>query len=99
MSKLITIILLPYIWLHLIIRFFGKSKNLCEQDQSFNLRHRGNPFSNKVMQFAYYLVWLPEYRSVFYRRAGVLGKVMNIYLPGQKCLYIRTSKMGGGDMY
>lgn len=87
---------MPFLWLHLLVRFFGGNRGLCEQDQEFTRPRRGNPFSNKVLQFAYYIVWLPEYRSVFYKRAGRVGRLMNLYLPGQKCLYIRTRQIGGG---
>ena len=95
MHKLIVYFSLPILWLHLLVRFYGKNKNLCAQDQAFTLPRRGNPFKSPFLQFAYYIIWLPEYRSVFYRRAGIIGKLMNIYLPGQKCLYIRTAQLGG----
>lgn len=95
MEKVITYLSLPFLLLHLLVRFCGKSKHLYEQDQMFNLHHRSNPFTNTLLQFAYYIVWLPEYRSVFYRRAGLIGKIMNIYFRGQKCLYIRTVQLGG----
>ena len=96
MQKIIVFFSLPFLWLHLLVRFFGKNKILYNEDQIFTRKHRDNPFKNTILQFAYYIVWLPEYRSVFYRRAKLLGKVMNIYLPGQKCLYIRTLQIGGG---
>ena len=96
MHKLIVYLSLPILWLHFLVRFYGKNRSLCNQDQAFTLHHRGNPFKNHALQFAYYIIWLPEFRSVFYRRAGIAGKMMNIYLPGQKCLYIRTAQLGGG---
>ena len=50
------------------------------------------------MQFVWFCLTLPEYRSVFYRRVGLLGRIMSIYCWPQKCLYIRTlgSCIGGG---
>lgn len=96
MRKVIAFFSLPFLWLHLLVRFFGKNRTLFEEDQVFTRLHRGNPFKNTVLQFAYYIVWLPEYRSVFYRRARLVGKVMSLYLPKQKCLYIRTLQIGGG---
>lgn len=69
---------------------------MCEQDQTFTRPRRANPFENKLLQFAYYIVYLPEYRSVFYRRSKYLGRLINLYLPGQKCLYIGTKQIGGG---
>lgn len=94
-KQIITFLSLPFLWLHLLVRFFGKSRELCDQDQAFTRARRGNPFSNKMLQFAYYIDFLPEYRSVFYKRSRYLGRLMNIYLPGQKSLYIRTSQLGG----
>ena len=96
MQKYIVFLLLPFLWLHLFVRFCGKHRLLYEQDQTFTLQHRSNPFLNSLLQFSYFIVWLPEYRSVFYRRTGYIGKLMNLYLPGQKCLYIRTTQIGGG---
>ena len=96
MNKILTIFALPFLILHLNVRFWGSASQLCERDQEFTRKHRGNPFNNKFLQFAYYICWLPEYRSVFYRRSGIFGRIMNFYLPGQKCLYIRTSQIGGG---
>lgn len=95
-EKLIVILLLPFLLLHILVRFMGMAKDLCKQDQSFNLEMRSNPFKNSILQFAYYIVFLPEYRSVFYYRTGWIGRIMKLYLHGQKCLYISTPKVGGG---
>jgi len=96
MKKLVVYLSLPFLWLHLLVRFYGKNRDLCEQDQAFTRPRRSTPFTNPVLQFAYYIVWLPEYRSVFYKRAGFWGKFMGIYLPRQKTLYIGSMPMGGG---
>ena len=96
MQKLIVYLSLPFLCLHLLVRFFGRKRNLFEQDQIFTRLHRRNPFENPLFQFAYFIVWLPEYRSSFYIRTGLVGRLMNLYLPGQKCLYIRTAQIGGG---
>ena len=96
MNKLIVYLSLPFLLLHFLVRFFGRNRVSCEEDQKFTRPRRANPFSNRVLQFAYYIVWLPEYRSVFYKRAGRVGRLMNLYLPGQKMLYIRTTQLGGG---
>ena len=96
MSKLFVYLSLPFLWLHFLVRFCGQNKGLYEQDQFFTRKHRYNPFSNTFLQFAYYIIWLPEYRSVFYKRVGIVGKLMSVYLPGQRSLYIRTKQIGGG---
>lgn len=96
LTKIIVFLFLPFLILHIIVRFLGKSRLLYDHDQSYTIRHRHNPFRNKLLQFAYFIVLQPEYRSVFYRRSGLMGRLMRIYLPGQRCLYNRTLDIGGG---
>lgn len=38
------------------------------------------------------MLFYPDLRSVFYHRCGKIGKVLGIFLPPQKCLYIRTKR-------
>ena len=98
MWKLVDLLSVLILWPQLIARFWGHSRVVCSEDQRQTLIHRANPYPhNEVFQFIHFMVWLPEYRSVFYRRVGRMGKIMSTWLPGQKCLYIRTlaSKMGG----
>ena len=89
---------LPFLWLHLLIRFFGAKKKEYEMDQDNTLKYRQCPFSKKTLSFAYLVIAYPEYRNLFYKRSGVLGRIMNFYLPGEKTFYIRTNpkKIGGG---
>lgn len=96
MKKLFTVFFLPFLLFHLLVRYCSSAKILFEQDQNYTCSCQRNPFTNKLLQFAYWIVFLPEYRSVFYRRCGLAGKLMNIYFPGQKQLYIRTNQIGGG---
>ena len=99
LKEFLTYISLPFLLLHLIVRFCGKKRLLFEQDQEFTYRLRANPFTNKVLQFSYYIVFLPEYRNVFYYRVGFVGKVMNLYLRKCNSLYIKTPIIGGGCVY
>ena len=89
---------LPFLTLHLLVRFFGRSKQLCKMDQENTLKYRFCPYTNPVLAFAYLLVAYPEYRNVFYRRSGFWGRVMNVYMPGERTFFIRTQpeNMGGG---
>lgn len=42
------------------------------------------------------MTWFPEYRSLFYYRIGVKGKVFSFLCPPMPTLYISTSKIGPG---
>jgi len=96
-KKIIAVFLLPVLWLHLLLRFHSKFSDLYRQDKVFTKEYRGNPFVNKVLEFAYFIIYLPEYRSVFYYRCGIWGRVVNLYLPIQKQLYIKTLNIRGGE--
>lgn len=89
---------LPFLWLHLLIRFFGVKKKEYEMDHDNTLKHRFCPFSKKALSFAYLVIAYPEYRNLFYKRSSTLGRIMNFYLPGEKTFFIRTNpkKIGGG---
>lgn len=95
-AKLLTIALSPLLAPCLLTYYSCKERNKCQEDLSFALNHRGNPFKSEAFRFLYFMVWLPEYRSVFYRRLGILGKLFNFMLPGQKLLYIRMNASQGG---
>ena len=56
MQKLFVFLSLPFLWLHFFVRFFSNNKTLYDEDQAFTYKHRGNPFTNKFLQFAYYIV-------------------------------------------
>lgn len=74
---------------------------ICDEDQRHTSRCRKSAFHNPILQFVYFMLWLPEYRSVFYMRCGKMGKIMQ-YLPPpllhQNTLYIRmlSKNIGGG---
>lgn len=88
---------LPFLFIHLLVRFFGSSKKEYELDQEITLKHRYCPYSSPVLSFAYLMMAYPEYRNVFYRRSGILGRIMNMYMPGERTFFIRTqpAKIGG----
>lgn len=98
MTKYLDLLLVPYLVLHILARFLSSEKKLLDKDQKNTIKCRNNPFKNPLLQFVHFIVWQPEYRSLFYRRLGIYGKIMNLYLPSQRCCYIRTpnSKIGGG---
>lgn len=92
MRKVLTIVTLPYLLIHILVRFISTNRKVFSTDQVNNLKYRANPYTNKILQFAYFLLWLPEYRSVFYKRLGWVGKLLSLMLPGQSLLYLRTNK-------
>lgn len=89
---------LPFLWLHLLMRFNGRYKKEYEMDQANTLKFRYCPYSNTALSFAYLIIAYPEYRNLFYKRSGRLGRVMNFYLPGERTLFLKTKteKIGGG---
>ncbi len=88
---------IPFLLIHFLVRFYGKEKKNYELDQEIAQKYRFCPYKGNFLSFAYLICTYPEYRNVFYRRAGGVGRIMNIYFPGEKTLFIRTapSKMGG----
>lgn len=89
---------LPLLFFPILLRFYGKKSSKCYEDQLNTLMYRANPFKNELMQFVFYFLKLPEYRSVFYMRCGFIGKLFNLFLRGQNTLYIRmiSDFVGGG---
>lgn len=80
MKRLLTLLALPFLFLHLIMRFFSSRRIICMEDQRHTAQCRMSVFQNTILQFVYFMLWLPEYRSVFYMRCGKIGKIMP-YLP------------------
>lgn len=101
MERIITFLAFPALLPFVIAYKMGKSHELCRQDLIATLHHRSNPFRKELFQLLYFILWLPEYRSVFYRRNKKFGLIFRILLHPQKCLYIRTSssRMGGVLLY
>lgn len=98
--RLLTVLAFPLLPFHLALRFLSPFRGLCGEDQRHTARCRRSEFRNTVLQFAYFILWLPEYRSVFYMRCGVAGRLLRFTPPlrPQTTLYIRTgsSRIGGG---
>lgn len=92
MKNLLTILALPFLPIHLFMRFFSSKKMICDEDQRHTSRCRKSAFHNPILQFVYFMLWLPEYRSVFYMRCGKMGKIMQ-YLPPP--YYIKTHCISG----
>lgn len=95
MRKIITILSIPLLAVHIIVRYTSPQKRIMKDDLIQNILYRHSPFKSNFLRFLYYILWLPEYRSLFYKRAGFAGHLMNLYLPGCSSLFIRTHAMGG----
>lgn len=86
MKRLLTLLAFPLLLLHLYMRFFSSIKTICAEDQRHTAQCRVSEFQNTILQFIYFMLWLPEYRSVFYMRCGLLGKLICFTPP----YYLRT---------
>ena len=100
MKKILTYIILPLMIVHILLRFFSSVENVCDMDQNSFKKERTNAFkgANIVLQFVFFMLFYPEFCSIFYHRNGKIGKVLSIFCPPQRCLYIRASRenLGGG---
>lgn len=100
MKKILTYIMLPLLIVHIVLRFSSSIKKNCKADQQAFGNARTNAFKseNVVLHFVFFMLFYPDYRSVFYHRCGKIGKVLGIFFPPQRCLYIRTKRenIGGG---
>lgn len=45
---------------------------------------------------SYLLTWMPEFRNLFYRRLGKIGKILNVFFPGERTLSLTPHEIGGG---
>ena len=59
---------------------FGQPQNLME----------------RISLFAHLRTWMPEYRNVFYLRAGIPGKVLSIFCRPKSSLYLGDTSVGPG---
>lgn len=75
---------------HIILRYTGKRKHILDEDQNRNAIFRHSYFKNGLFQFVEFMTFLPEYRSVFYKRIGLFGRFLNLFIHGHRNLYIYT---------
>ena len=59
---------------------FGQPRNLME----------------RISLFAHLMTWMPEYRNVFYLRAGILGKLLSIFCRPKSSLYLGDTSVQPG---
>lgn len=77
--------------------FFCKNKNIIRQDVD-----RWCECTNLPLKFSFYhalsylLVFNKEIRNLYYRRLGIIGKLISIIVPGIKTLFITSAPIGGG---
>lgn len=78
---------------------FSKNKTVISNDIKENIRRRdGNIHSNwsAVRSLNYLLTCYPEFRKIFYLRLGNLSRVLYIFYPPMKPLYITANRIGSG---
>src|SRR5690606_27147300 len=75
-------------------------KDIIDKDLTVWSKKRNIEKLNKFMQINWFLLFLPEYRNLFYHRIKSHNKILSIFLsifyPKLNSLYIYTSKIGGG---
>ena len=59
---------------------FGQPQNLIE----------------RISLFAHLMTWMPEYRNIFYLRAGIPGKLLSIFCRPKSSLYLGDTSIGPG---
>jgi len=95
--SLITLLLIP----HILILKFHPSRKIIELDiaiwgRCLNLSNRTNKEVRTSCNFIYLMAFYPEYRSLFYKRLNLLGKILSFLFRPMPTLYIYTIKIGSG---
>jgi len=52
--------------------------------------------TDRILLFAHLMTWLPEYRNVFYLRAGLLGRLFSIFCRPLPSLHLGNTSIGPG---
>lgn len=86
----------PHIWIPLISYIFSSNKEKIQKDVKqwiiyTNMRHLGF-----IHSLSHLLVFEKPFRNIYYRRIGLIGKFLNILIPGEKTLFITPHEIGGG---
>ena len=81
--------ILPHILIFLLIN--RKTKQLIKSDIAASNRHKG------LHSLAYYLIFFPSFRSLFYYRINKVSILLRWYYPGERNFYIATNL--GGHAY
>lgn len=87
----------PQSFIPILFYFISKNKDIIRQDVA-----RWRECTNLTSTFSFYhalsylLVFNKEFRNLYYRRLGVVGKFISIIVPGVKTLFITSAPIGGG---
>jgi serine O-acetyltransferase len=57
---------------------------------------RQRSMTNRISVFVQLMTWMPEYRNVFYLRAGLLGKLLSVFCRPMSSLDLGTTSIGPG---
>lgn len=87
-------LLLPVALLYLILMPPRARKLVYADLAQWTRQHRLK--SNKLWAISFLLANYPEFRTVFYKRIGIMMILTNWWLRGRKALYITNKKIGGG---
>lgn len=91
--KIFRILVLPLAFIYWIAMPKGLRKPVMEDLRQW-ARWQHQPCN--LWGFSYFMGSMPEFRSVFYKRARLLGILSRWWLPGKTNLEISTNDIGGG---
>lgn len=57
---------------------------------------RPRNLTDRILMFAHLMTWLPEYRNVFYLRAGLPGRLLSIFCRPLQSLHLGNTSIGPG---
>lgn len=83
----------------IMVFLFSKNKNIIINDIEENLKKRAGINAgnwNHIKGLNYLLAIYPEFRNVFYFRIGFISKLLYIFYPPMRPLYITSQSIGKG---
>ncbi len=86
-----TIICIP----HLLVFYTHSNRKIMQADTKRWLTVYDQQYG-MMMGFIFLISHYPEFRNLFYHRAGVISNLLNIFCPRMKTLYITTETVGEG---
>jgi serine O-acetyltransferase len=57
---------------------------------------RPRNLADRILLFAHLMTWLPEYRNVFYLRAGIPGRLLSVFCRPLSSLHLGNTSIGAG---
>lgn len=71
-------------------------KDIAKWMECLNISDASNERNNKTLNFIYLMVYYPQFRSLFYHRINLVGKILSFFYRPLTNLYIFTQNIGSG---